>query len=123
MIAVNKELKSICRADLELNLEMLVIQLQLECCQNLTLATFYRSPGSDSSFVDYFGDFLQSLGNKKLSILGDFNFPYINWESLAVPSDSGDEFKFCELIQDYYLSQMICMPTRISSAGSSNIVD
>ena len=94
MIAVNKELKSIRRADLEQNLEMLAIELQLECCQNLILATFYRPPDTDSSFVDCFGEFLQSLGNKKLLIFGEFNFPNVNWKSLSVPSDSGDELNF-----------------------------
>ena len=74
MIAVNKKLKSVRRADLEQNLKMLVTELQLERCQNLILATFYRPPGSDSSFVDCFGGFLQSLDNKKLLILDDFNF-------------------------------------------------
>ena len=84
-------------------------------------AVFYRPPDSSDRFFDEFEAFLNSVetteGNKKLLILGDFNLPKIDWKNLTTCSPT--ELNFCETLKDFYLSQMVLSPTRITDESQS----
>ena len=74
-------------------------------------------------FVSRFSGFLQSLEiNNYYSILvvGDFNFPNIQWVegSGFAYSSSGEEASFTSLLMDYYLFLLVEHPTR-----GNNILD
>ena len=57
-------------------------------------------------------------------ILGDFNFPTIDWENWSTPhSVMHREFKFIECLRDNFLSQLIDCPTRFRDGQASNILD
>ncbi|XP_028399956.1 uncharacterized protein LOC114523279 [Dendronephthya gigantea] len=126
---VKNSLISCRRLDLEVELEMIVVEIELADAPNVIFATFYRPPECSLNFVSGFSSFLQKVdilhSNNKIVILGDFNFPTINWSSPCFTSPTSDESLFCETLYDYFLTQVVACPTRPSSAGSSdgNILD
>ena len=56
--------------------------------------------------------------------MGDFNLPKINWETLYC-NTSDDDFhvKFVECVNDCYLFQHVCEPTRVRGADEPNVLD
>ena len=51
---------------------------------------------------------------KDLLIMGDFNFPSINWSNGcvdAISNENGIEYKFTDILNDYFLYQHINIPT------------
>ena len=113
--------------DLERNIEMFVSEIESYNSPNLIVAVFYRPPDSHAVFQEEFEAFLRSINtlhsNKKLLILGDFNFPKIDWSNLPVSSLSGFELDFCEILKDYFLSQVVSSPTRKANNDTQNILD
>ena len=102
---------------------MVVVEIgSLQNGRSILVINCYRAP-SDFDFVSRFSGFLQSLEiNHYYSILvvGDFNFPNIQWvegSGLAY-SSSGEEASFTSLLTDYYLFQLMEHPTR-----GNNILD
>ena len=56
-----------------------------------------------------------------LLVMGDFNFPDIDWENWS-SSDSNSQ-EFIEIIQDTYLQQHVTQPTRYGAGQASNCLD
>ena len=82
------------------------------------ICPLYIPPNStDDYFISLFS-FIRNLGlNKKVIIIGDFNFPDINWTSLV---GSGKHSSlFCELTSDLNLCQLVRHPTHVKG----NILD
>lgn len=124
LVAVKNSCIASRRCDLERkNLEMVVTEIQSANSSNLIVAVFYRPPDSSPNFFDEFEAFLHSVdtlnSNKKLVILGDFNLPKIDWPNLSASSLTGHEFDFCETLKDFYLTQMVLSPTRITDDTQS----
>ncbi len=62
----------------------------------------------------------QTLRNGESFILGDFDFPYINWQTLSgVESKS---HRMLEFLEDNFLSQLVSEPTRENSIHDLVIV-
>jgi len=55
---------------------------------------------------------LVGTANKDLIILGDFNFPEINWESYYSVNNSYGSTAFLSTIQKLFLVQHVNFPTR-----------
>ena len=55
---------------------------------------------------------LAADGNRRLLIMGDFNYPDINWNSLR--SDHVGR-RFLQLVMDCYLEQDVHQPTRLNN--------
>ena len=62
---------------------------------------------------------------KKLLLVGDFNFPHINWNtwSVGTKDNNSKESQFIETIRDSYLEQIIKQPTRYRCNEKSNVLD
>ena len=56
-----------------------------------------------------------------LLVMGDFNFPDIDWENWS-SSDSNSQ-EFIEIIQDTYLQQHVTQPTRYREGQTSDCLD
>lgn len=57
-------------------------------------------------------------------LIGDFNFPTIDWEDWTTPHSTGSVvFQFLECLWDNFLYQFIDRPTRHLYLQSSNILD
>lgn len=90
----------------------------------------YRSPCSDSGadavqYTKHFIDGLMSLCNVDASIVlvGDFNFPTIDWSQLNFAVDS----KHCSTLfsvfaKQFCFEQLVNEPTRLQSSGYNNSV-
>ena len=99
------------------NLEVLTVKLELKT--PITLCVVYipplSAPSYHSDLLSYF-DFLLTP-NGKTVILGDFNFPDINWETLSGTSPHSNYF--CDLIYKFNLNQFVSHPTHVKG----NILD
>ena len=67
---------------------------------------FYRPPNADESFLadfKYFLDKYSGTGLTNLVVVGDFNFPNIDW-NLGCPTVFDPEtVEFCNVLDDFFL--------------------
>ena len=95
----------------------------------MRIVCFYRSPGvmtSDalSDFIEYFQNFGEISINFNTIILGDFNFPKINWEVNLCNSPVGSPAQlFLSSVVNNNLSQMVNFPTRYRAGQVPSILD
>ena len=66
---------------------------------------------------------MESTSNTDLVILGDFNYPAIDWNTMDVPSNLVNESLFLEKVKDLLLEQIVTVPTRHRVNQNSNILD
>ena len=79
------------------------------------IGVVYRSPNSAETNNEKLNKCLQELSNRNLVIMGDFNYPNIDWNNLHTTRDGSD---FMNLIMDNFLCQHVNFPTR-----ENNILD
>ena len=104
------------------------LEIKLNNSDRLIVGCVYRSPSStkreDELFLDMIKDF-KNISSSHMHILGDFNFPKINWttweSSSRNPEDT--ENKFLEGIQDAYFYQYVTLPTRGRLGNKPSIMD
>ena len=57
-------------------------------------------------------------------LLGDFNFPKINWETYTTTTSfESPEYKFIETLRDNFLSQLVREPTRLRGNDEPTTID
>ena len=125
LLACSHHLSVRSRLDYETECEVLWCEVVIpNPFTTMLVGVFYRPP---STALNYMQELEKSLsmieGNGKnltLVLLGDFNFPNINW---SAPSPStlcsdGISAYFCDIIDDNFLHQMINVPAR-----KGNILD
>ena len=103
--------------------EILVCELLPSNSRKLTICVCYRPPDF-SNFNTIFELLLVNLfkdgsDRSRLYFLGDFNYPNINWQTNTTIEDSGIATDFCQLINSYFLSQLVDEPTRYNSNRAS----
>lgn len=90
------------------------------------IGVIYRPPNMSTSFSSELCLVLSELTvrfpSSSLLILGDFNFPVINWSSLTAPGSDPEAQAFLQCCLDFSLQQLISEPTR-RSATSANVLD
>ena len=108
-----------------------MIEVQLSGKDLLVVACIYRSPSSSTSSNENNNNLnllIKSIAlNNKYShkcLLGDFNFPTINWENWTTPhmEDSKEE-KFLDALRDAYLYQHVDEPTRCRGTDDPSLID
>ncbi|XP_066924072.1 uncharacterized protein [Clytia hemisphaerica] len=111
--------------------EVCMIEVQLSGKDLLAVACIYRSPTRSTSSNENNNNLnllIKSIAlNKKYShkcLLGDFNFPTINWENWTTPhlEDSKEE-KFLNALRDAYLHQHVNEPTRCRGTDDPSLID
>ena len=97
--------------------------------ESLLICSFYRPPSSDDTTLNELEDLLrkasQLAGNRHVLVGGNFNLPSINWNSLSTNTPTRDSslcYRLLDMVQDFYLEQLVMEPTR-RSATTSNILD
>ena len=84
--------------------------------EQLAIGCFYRSPNSSSENNKQSNELMINLGRryKKLLLVGDFNYPHINWIMWSVGTNNinNKESQFIETNRDSFLEQIIEQPTR-----------
>jgi hypothetical protein len=97
------------------NLEAVAVQCTLPNHAKWLLVCCYRPPDSNE-IVD-----LRSLADTlfpsydKILIAGDFNFPSITWNDSNCSSIGTLGQYFCDILDDFFMSQLCLLPTRESS--------
>ncbi|XP_051789513.1 uncharacterized protein LOC127529574 [Erpetoichthys calabaricus] len=78
--------------------------------RGLILGMCYRPPNSDSNFNTHlFSNIKKASLQGDIIVMGDFNYPNINWDNLT---DGGvQEQEFLEVINDSFLTQHVKAPT------------
>ena len=95
----------------------------------VTIGAFYRSPGSsldnDQKLVKCINSF-KTFNHNKLLLLGDFNFPNINWCNNALGHNlnvNSSAYKFVSCLKNNYLTQHVLFPTRARGSQTSHTLD
>ena len=72
-------------------------------------------------------EYVDKKGFKDLLIMGDFNFPKINWSNgyvMSISNENGIEHKFAEILNENFLYQHVNIPTfQLSNEQSENTLD
>ena len=114
--------------------ETIAVEIILRNNELALVAVCYRAP-DDQKFLPHFKSVLDTACQSKYSstlILGDFNFPSIQWidGSGFVNSDCGFDHDFTNMLADAFLYQVIDLPTRkenildlVLSSNPDNIVN
>ena len=94
----------------------------------LLIGLVYRSPSGTNENNERLGELMRMLNKAEYShilVMGDFNYPGIEWDTWNVKGDSttSQEYRFMESVQDSYLFQHISKPTRWRGADSANVLD
>ena len=89
------------------------------------LVNIYRKPSSSqdnnenlNALIDYLA---ANCVNQKLLIVGDFNYPHINWQSFSAVNEA--EEKFLEVLQDNFMLQNVEFPTRARGQDNPHVLD
>ncbi|XP_070619981.1 polyadenylate-binding protein 4 isoform X1 [Erythrolamprus reginae] len=78
---------------------------------NTTIGVYYRPPNQTDTMDDLFTCQLTDICNKlSTTIMGDFNYPDINWKTNSAPS--GKSAKFLSSLADNFLTQKVETGTR-----------
>jgi len=116
LIAVNDKISSL-KLFSPANLEVLSVRLNLP--NSVTVCTVYIPPNITTNYYKTLFGFLSNFASitDNLIILGDFNFPDIDWDSLIghLPAPN----QFCDLVFQSSLSQLVSVPTH----NQGNILD
>ncbi len=100
------------------NVEVVAIECTLPNHAKWLLVCGYRPP--DSNDMSDFRSLADKLfpGYDKIIIAGDFNLPNIYWADSSYTLAGSLSQNFCDILDDYFMSQLCLVPTR-----ESNILD
>ena len=108
--------------------ESVWITIGLQGGDELLVGCIYRSPNSDKNNNECLRSSIKEAYNMNKShilIVGDFNYPRIDWESWYTPGDdtSSDEYIFIETLRDTYLHQHVVSHTRGRGTDQPRLLD
>src|SRR5664279_234778 len=124
VIAVSKKYQATQCHDLENDLESVWIQLQTSDHSPMYICSLYRPPDKEPEYIELLRNPLETLLNRHLSkpplvvIAGDVNYRFIDW-SVVSASSSSDGSNFVDVLNDFYLQQLVTTPTRFGSTAAS----
>ncbi|KAK3089529.1 hypothetical protein FSP39_004304 [Pinctada imbricata] len=104
--------------------ENLFVNININIHDKMLVGIIYRSEsGSDenNSLLNVLITEACEKGYRKLLIMGDFNYPNIDWDTWF--SKSEVEYNFISTLQDNYLYQAVHKPTRWRGNNRPNILD
>ena len=109
--------------------EATFLEVKLKKRDRAVVALIYRSESQGEPMANKLNTLITELNSKGYShivIMGDFNFRYINWETMQSTS-SGKQLqmdtKFLECLSDNYLIQHVNEPTRWRGADKPSLID
>ena len=92
------------------NIEMLTVEVELP--QTLVLCIVYLPPNSNVSLIQSLSSYLyQFQQSSNIVLLGDFNLPDIDWDTLCGSTIAAEAF--CDTCFENNLSQLISCSTHI----------
>ena len=92
----------------------------------LLIGCLYRRPNSNNDNNIKLLHLINEATNLKFTkmlIMGDFNYPYINWKLENHESSAGTSLEFIENLKDNFLFLYITQPTRARQGQNPHILD
>ena len=104
--------------------EIVGMKLVLRNLQEVWVGIVYRSPNSLPENNARLFEFIRKVSEEhvRVVLIGDFNFPHINWNTWTVENGI-EEKKFLEVLRDTYMMQYVTEPTRFRSSDCPHILD
>ena len=109
--------------------ENIFVKIRLNNHDSLLVGLIYRSPScqdeeGNSRLRELISE-ATSKGHTHLLLMGDFNYPGIDWDKWITSGDRTDskEYKFLECVQDNFLYQHVIKPTRWRGDDTPNTLD
>jgi len=106
--------------------ESLWVTLRLSGRDRLIIGCIYRSPSSsaenDSKINNKMKSVCASGDASHILIMGDFNYPNINWDTVSSATSSAEKL-FIDAVNDSYLFQHVSSPTRARGNQCPSILD
>ena len=107
--------------------EHLWTSISLNNKDNLLIGNIYRSPSSDKfTSTKELCELINCVNNTKpshLLIVGDFNYPNIDWNRGCLTREDYSEQFFFDTIQDCVLFQLVTQPTRFRPGTEPHTLD
>ena len=106
--------------------EHLSVCTKLNNGEQLLLTCLYRSPSSTEENNQHLIELIKEIENTPMAfkmILGDFNYPTIEWNNLHCNSPNRDANYLKETILDCYMSQHVNFPTRARGDDTPSCID
>ena len=107
--------------------ESVWVELYINNKDKVLIGGIYKSPNSTEENVQSLFcllDHVNTVDFRRLLIIGDFNFPEIDWATwLTSTSENHNAFRFLECLRDNYFEQFVNTPTRWRDESPGNILD
>ena len=126
LLAVHRNLIAIRRSDLEIDdAEIVMVEICQKSKDSVLFGVCYRPPNAKMEYSLILRRCLERIDATRFStcyLVGDFNFPCIDWHTISPTSTDALTLDFCSMLNDHFLVQCNHIPTR-SSNGIANILD
>ena len=107
--------------------ENLFVKININKNENALVGLIYRSPSNNNvEQHEKLRSLIAEASNLQYThqlIMGDFNYPQINWEIMSAENDKSEEQKFVECVEDNFLFQAVNKPTRWRGTDNPTILD
>ena len=105
-----------------------MITVKIDTGNTITIGNIYRSPNNSNEDNTMIMNYIKEASNEdksNLILVGDFNFPNINWETWVTKTENTEsqDYLFLECIRDAYLTQHITENTRARGADTPHLLD
>lgn len=89
-----------------------ILVVEVGCAPAITLCLVYKSPNASDELVSDIYTVIEGLATvSNLIVLGDFNCPDIDWQTLSASSVSSTIL--CDLLFEHNLGQLVSSPTHV----------
>ena len=107
--------------------ESLSVEIDINKSDKLLVTSIYRSPRFSKEECINLNNLFKEISERQCShtlIMGDFNFPGINWTNWTTETGIGDsKYEFIETVRDCYFYQHIQEPTRGRGSNTPSCID
>ena len=107
--------------------DVIFVEMKSKNGKRVIIGNIYRSPNNNDESNKKLNDLIKSLDRTRsmdLIVLGDFNYPEINWKiSTCDKPTENPAFMFLEATRDAYLIQHIKEPTHARINENGNILE
>ena len=112
MIIVRNNLPATRRHDLEVdNTELLWIDISLRN-KSIFFGVLYRPPTSTDNLTELAMTLNKVSSSNSVILCGDFNTPYVNWNTTSPTSSCKPSAQLCEIVLDSAIEELVTEPTR-----------
>ena len=106
--------------------ENLFLRIKLHNQESMLVGLIYRSDSGSEENNTNLRTLIAEASDRKFAhylMMGDFNYPGIDWNVYSARRENSEEQKFVECILDNYMFQFVHKPTRWRGTNTPNVLD